>query len=192
MKLPVTIDCCAWNYLFEQQLDLAIELPKGHFTLMMPREVEIEIDAIPDIGKDGNDKRALKTYIANSIASNQIQTTSVFGFASVESDGSLSPTQVYGGFDQGTFQSDKDRHFYATNEIKKQLSGKKPRPTRLAANQADAAIAVRSFDSIVLTNECKTKDGPLNFAAKKNGKVLYLSDLDLSKESLANYIRKFM
>ena len=190
MRLSVSIDCCSWNYLFEHQIDLSTSLPKERFALTMTREVEIEIAVIPDTGKDGSDKRPLKAYIAKSIASNQIQTTSVFGFASLEPDGSLSPVQIYGGFDQGTWQSDADRNWYASKEIQGQLAVKNIRPSGLTGNQADAAVAVRSFDSIVLTNECKTKNGPIKLAAEQKGKVVYLSDLELSCTSLADFISK--
>lgn len=188
MRLSVIIDCCAWNYLFEKQIDLGSALPKGHFSLSMPREVEIEIAAIPDTGKDGTDKRPLKAYIAHSISFNEIQTTYVFGFASYEPDGTQSPVQVCGGFDQGAFQSDVDQSWYASEEVREHLAGKKIRPSGLSQNQADAAVAVRSFDSVVLTNECKTKNGPIKLAAEQNGKVIYLKDVELSGESLADYI----
>lgn len=188
MRFSVSIDCCSWNYLFEHQLDLATALPRERFALTITREVEIEIAAIPDTGKDGSDKLSLKAYIANSIASNQIKTTSIFGFASLEPDGSLSLVQVYGGFDQGAWQSDADRDWYALKEVQGQLVGKKIRPSGLAGNQADAAVAVRSFDSIVLTNECKTKSGPIKLAAEKKGKVVYLKDFELSGISLADYV----
>lgn len=190
MRLVVSIDCCAWSYLFEHLIDLADALPRERFTLTMTREVEIEIAAIPNIGKDGSDKRPLKVYIDNSIAANQIQTTSVFGFASLELDGKLSPVQVYGGFNQGTWQSDADRNWYASKEIQAQLAGKKIRPSGLTGSQADAAIAVRAFDSIVLTNECKTKNGPIKIAAEQKGKVAYLMDFELSGVSLADYLSK--
>jgi hypothetical protein len=187
MSIWVTIDSCAWNYLFEKGFDLSKELPNDRFTLTIVREVEIEIEKIPDKGKDGSNKQPLKDYIANSIASNHVRTTSIFGFATHEPDGSLSKTQVYGPFGQGTFQSEDDRDFYASPEIKKLL--RKPiRPSGLCENQADAAVAVRSFNSIVLTNEGKGKTGPLKFAKTKNGCVVYLKDFELSGESLADYL----
>jgi hypothetical protein len=68
-------------------------------TVYLTREVEIEISCIPDIGQTGNaDKRALKAYIADAIATNRVRTSGVFGFASHDPDGSVSKVQVYGGF----------------------------------------------------------------------------------------------
>lgn len=197
MKTSVIIDSCAWNYLFIEDIDLATALPKESFTLTMPRELEIEISAIPDVGKTGKngvvgeDKRALKAYIASSIASNNIVTSSVFGFATCEPDGSLSPVQVHGGFDQGTFQSEADRDFYNRPEIRNQIEGKEPRPTGLSKNQGDAAVAVRSFSSVVLTNESKNKVGPIKIAADMNGRIAYLEDFVSSGKSLAEYVLQF-
>ena len=188
MKLPISIDCCAWNYLFDHEVDLANSLPAERFALTMTREVEIEISSIPDAGKDGSDKRPLKEYIANSIALNNSQTSFVFGFASVEPDGSLSPVQVFGGFDQGTFQSDSDREWYGSSDVQKQLNGKKVRPSGLLGNQADAAVAVRSFDCVVLTNERKSKGGPIKLAAEQNGNIAYLEDFESSGLLLAEFI----
>ena len=142
-KIHVYIDSCAWNYLFRNQLDLAQELPGDRYSLCVTREVEIEIDAIPATGKDGIDKRALKQFIADAIETNSIQTTSVFGFASVEPDGSLSKIQVFGGFDQSTFQSTADREWYESEAVTKLLDGKKLSGSGLGKAQADASLAVR-------------------------------------------------
>jgi hypothetical protein len=103
MAIPVFIDTCAWDWLFARQVDLGEAFPGGKYALFVTREVEIELASIPD-EKDGKDKRPLKLYIAESITKHGVGTTSVFGFASVEADGSLSKVQVYGGFGQGTFR----------------------------------------------------------------------------------------
>lgn len=188
-KTSVYIDGCAWNKLFADGVELAEAFPSEGYSLSVTREVEIEILAIPPIGKDGTDNRQLKAYIADSIARNNVITTSVFGFASVEPDGSLSKVQVYGGFDQGTFQSDVDRAWYASKEAKSLLEGKSKREgSGLTKNQADASLAVRSFDSIVLTNENKDKSGPLRLAAEHGGRVVYLADVIKSQLSLGEYI----
>lgn len=191
-RISVIIDSCAWNYLFDNEVDLLKELPKENFILTMPRELEIEISSIPTTGKCGTDKTLLKRYIEKSIESNKIMTTSTFGFASEEPDGSLSLVQVFGGFDQGTFQSEEDAVFYALDEIQNCITGKKVRTSGLGVNQADAAIAVRSFESIILTNEDKNKSGPLRIAKAMNGKVAYLSDFTLTNKSLANWIKQII
>jgi hypothetical protein len=71
------------------------------FAIFITREVEIERLAIP------NNKAALRNYIDQTIARCGIRTTSVFGFAT---DGP--GPQRYGGFDQGTFQSQTEIEFY--------------------------------------------------------------------------------
>lgn len=193
MATLVYIDNCAWDYLFSKQIDLASELPRDSFELCITREVEIEVGSIPDTGKDGSDKRSLKKYIQESIDANQVQTTSVFGFASLEPDGSLSKIQVYGGFDQGTFQSNADRDWYASKEVQDRLREKPVRSSGLSVDQADASLAVRSFGAIVLTNERKGKPGPLSMAADQGGRVIHLScEVEPSGLSLGQYLKRMM
>jgi hypothetical protein len=184
MTTNVSIDSCAWNYLFEHQVNIAEVFPSDEYTLSVTREVEIELSAIPDRA----DKQALKVYIADSIATHNVQTTSVFGFASVEPDGSLSKVQVYGGFDQGTFQSDADRDWYASSDVKRLLHGKAKRKSGLSDNQADASLAVRSFASIVLTKESPKKKGPLSLAATQGGRIVCLDEIEKIGLSLKEYI----
>jgi hypothetical protein len=188
MTTSVIIDSCAWDYLFEHQVNLSDVFLPDRYTLSVTREVEIEILAIPDIGKDLEDKMDLKSYITTCIANHNVQTSSVFGFASVEPDGSLSKVQAYGGFGQGTWQSEADRRWYGSSEVKSLLHGKAKRTSGLSRNQADASLAVRSFDSIVLTNERKTNSGPLQLAADQGGQVVYLEDVEHSGLSLKDYI----
>jgi hypothetical protein len=188
LKIAVFIDSCAWNELFSDNVDLAEVFPQERYSLFVTREVEIELLAIPTTGKDGTYNRRLKAYIAESIATHSVRTTSVFGFASVEPDGSLSKVQVYGGFGQGTWQSDTDRRWYGSDQVRSLVDNKGMRTTGLAKNQADASLAVRSFDSIVLTNEGKENSGPLRLAAEQGGRVVYLADVKASRFSLKDYI----
>jgi hypothetical protein len=198
MTIPVFIDSCAWNYLFKHGIDLTRELPREEFALFMPREVEIEIGNIPDDGKDSEgknrvDKRPLKSYIKNSIEANRVRTTSVFGFASLEPDGSLSKIQTFGGFNQGTFQSEHDRAWYASEVVKQHFPGNKIQNSGLGKNQADASLAVRSFSSIILTDERKGKAGPLSIAAEQGGHIVYLRDeVETSRLSLRAYLCKLL
>ncbi|ASK99062.1 hypothetical protein [Xanthomonas citri] len=185
MTIAIYIDSCAWNYLHDRAIDLATELPSDIYTLHLTREVEIELEAIPNGGK----KEALKAYIFASIERCSIKTASVFGFQTLESDGLPSKAQVYGGFGQGTFQSDADRKFYALPEVKCQLRGKSSRKTGLSNNQADASLAARSFGAFVLTND--EKPGPLKLAANKGGKIVYLAEeVDKSGLTLGEYMSR--
>lgn len=191
IRTSIVIDSCAWNYLFKYKIDLSVTFPQDRYLLSVTREVEIELLAIPDIGSDGEDKRRLKAYIADSIAANQVRTSSVFGFASVEPDGTLSAVQVYGGFGQGTWQSDADQAWHASAPVRG-LQRQKRMKTGLAQNQADTSLGVRSFDSIVLTNEDPGNKGPLQLAARQGGHVIYLSEVKGSGPELANYVEAFI
>lgn len=176
MTVSVYVDSCAWNFLFENKCNLAEELPHSRYTICITREVEIELSTIPDVGHNGVDKRELKAYIKQGIYRLPVTTSYVFGFQTLESDGTPSPVQVHGGFDVGTFQSDEERAFYARPEVMKQLQSGKKANTGLGKNEADASLAVKSLSSIVLTNERRGKAGPLKLASDLGGRVVYLEE----------------
>ena len=180
-KIAVTLDNNVWDFLFQRNIDLALELPLDEFAIFITREVEIEGLAIPEKPS----KAALKDYISRTISDSDIRTTSVFGFAS---DGP-GPRRV-GGFGHGTFQSQTEREFYAA--ISEQyLLGKSKTKSQLTKNEGDAAVAAQSFFSIALTCEGPDKSGPLRFAAEHGGKVLYLGEFDQSGLTLKEYIEAF-
>lgn len=124
MTVHIYIDSCAWNFLFRFGADLLAEFPPDSYQLHMTREVEIEVEGIPETGKDWTDNRPLKQYIAANIARSNVATTGTFGFQTYELDGTRSKVQVYVGFGQGNFQSDQERAYYASPEIKAQILGK--------------------------------------------------------------------
>jgi hypothetical protein len=134
-KIAITLDNNVWDFLLYHELDLASELPSDHFAFFIPREVEIETLAIPT----SPSKTALKDYIARTINDCGVRTTSVFGFAR-EGPG----PERFGGFDQGTWQSENERQFYAS--ISEQyLAGRPEKNSQLNDNEADAAVAAKSF-----------------------------------------------
>jgi len=171
MKIAVSIDSSAWNWLFRNAIDTSIVLPSDEFSLFITRHIEVEISAIPDVGADGSDNRPLKRYIRESISRNQITTTATFGFA--EANPPEGPA-TYAGFGQGTFQSDVERAWYARDDVQKQIIGKHPRkPGMLPRNAADASMAVASFHGVALTYD-KNK-GPIKTASKIGGNIVFLA-----------------
>lgn len=188
MKTPIYVDSCAWNYLFDAEVAMGNIFPSQEFTLLITREVEIELLEIPDIGKDGTDKRPLKRFIQQSISNLPVRTTSFFGFATFEKDGTRSKHQVNSGFGQGGFRPAADRDWYAQEDVRKHLDGKPLRGSTLSRNQADASLGVRSFGAILLTNEKKTNSGPIRVAADQSGHVLYLRDLEASSLTLKDFV----
>ena len=183
MTISVLIDSNAWNFLFDRNIDLSCELPREDFALFITREVEIEIGAIPDDGKDRSDKRPLKRYIYESIAQNQVTTTATFGFS--EANPADGPA-TYAGFGQGTFQSEKERDWYAREQIKSYFLGKSKKGSGLSANQADTAVSAASFDCVVLT--CDKKKGPIAEAKEAGGWIVFLSDELLASQSLQQIV----
>jgi hypothetical protein len=177
-KIAITLDNNVWNFLFDKNIDLASELPADLFTIHITREIEIETLAIPD----RDSKKALKEYIAGTIASCGIKTTWVFGFAH-EGPG----PQRHGGFGVGTWQSQTEQEFYAAIR-ERFLIGKSQKNSMLSDNEGDAAVAAKSFSSIALTCELPDKIGPLRFASEHGGKVLYLESFERSGLTLRVYI----
>ncbi len=177
MTISLTIDCNAWDCFFNKGMNLAVELPPGEFRLFMPREIEIEIQAIPDVSKDGRSNQALKEYVYKTITRHSVTTTGHFGFAEAG---------CYSGFNQGTFMSDNERNWYAT-AIPKHVLGKKRTGSGLTKNMADTAVAASSFHSAVLTAD--SKGGPIKDAYKLGGKVIYLHDFDAQPLPLRDFIK---
>lgn len=185
MRIPVFVDSNVWNLLCQHGVDLSVILPRERFSLWCTREVAIELQAMPDVGKDGGDKKELKVYIQNSMNQNHIQTSYVFGFSEAN-DPDQPP--VFGGFDQGVFQSEQERDWYRRGDVQKFLVGQSRKGSRLSKNQADASLGAASMGSVVLT--CDRKRGPLRVAHESGGSVLFLSEEILVWSSLATMIEK--
>jgi hypothetical protein len=179
-KISVTLDSNVWNFLFDGGVNLASELPSDEFAIFITREVEIETEAI-----SATSKATLMEYIAQAIADSGIKTTSVFGFAS-EGPG----PQRCGGFDQGVWQSQTEREFYAAI-TQRFLVGRREKRSQLTENEGDAAVAAQSFFSIVLTCESSKINGPLRYAREHGGAVLHLGEFDRSKQTLKEFIVAF-
>lgn len=145
------------------------------------REVEIEKDAIPNTEA----KRGIIEYIERTMRECNVAVASSFGFYVPGQK-----LQRYGGFGHGTFASE------AENGLRKELLtrfvvGNAETGSGLLRDEADLALAVQSAYGIVLTNERPTKNGPLQYAARKGGKVLYLEHFQSSGLSLRAFISAF-
>lgn len=164
-RVSVSLDNNIWDWLFDRHdtFSLSEELPSGRFALVIPREVEIEHQAIP-VHKPGKlEKRA---FIAETIRSCSIQTVGYFGFAA--------PPGVVNrclGFDCGTWMSELER---ARTQAMRHFLESKERPTGLVGNETDLRLAVLAFSSVVLTRD--SEPGPLQFSRQRGGKVLLVND----------------
>jgi hypothetical protein len=183
MTIALVIDSNAWNFMYERRMDLNKELPPELFSLFITREIEIEIEAIPDISKQGDDNSSFKKYIYENLQRANVKTSRVFGFAEANS-----PTgpPIYGPLGFGTFQCEKDRSWYQRDITKGYLLGKSIRPSGLTKNQADVSVGASSFHGIVLTSD--KKNGTIPDAANNGGKVIYLSDFKDKTLTLGEYI----
>ena len=176
-RIAVTIDSNVWDQLHNLNLELAIELPTARFALFVPREVEIELDAIPD----QPNKTALKEYIRHQMLGASVKVSAIFGFATETGP------QRHGGFAFGTFQSEDARAFYAAIRDE-YLIGKPIRGSKLSHNEADAALGAASLASVVLTRDLR-KAGPLRIAREYGGKLVDMTQFDSAGLSLASLIK---
>jgi hypothetical protein len=173
MKIPVFIDSCAWDYLYDNRVNLDYELSSDKYQICQTKEILIEINAMPDFRKDGFDNREKKVYINKYL--HRVHNVCVFGFRTMDSNGEPAKAQVYGGFGQGTFQSADAREYYSSKDVKRYVFGKKRKDgTGLGDNQADASLAEKSRNAIVLTAEKPEKPGPLKDASMRGWYVVYL------------------
>lgn len=170
--ISVYLDNNVWDFLFARRLDLALELPRDEFCICLTREAEFEI---PPIKSD-----ELKAFINATIQNCVIQTDAFFGF----NDDSLPQSeQRVRGWGIGRWASREELAFI--NQQRTPL-GKK-RKTKLYNDEADISLAARSFHSVVLSFDAKS--GPINDAYKQGGNVVFLTDFDQSKMSLADFVR---
>lgn len=170
MSISVFIDGNVWNFLFDRNLDLSVELPSDEFILCHTREAEFEIP----VGKPELDK-----FIEATINRCNIKTDSYFGF----SDETRPPSeQRFGGFDVGRFATPEEIDF-----ISRHRASQIERPTKLQKNEADIALAARSLHSVVLTLDQKSV--PMKNASKQGGRVVYLNDFGHQKLPLAVFIK---
>jgi hypothetical protein len=176
MSIAIYIDNNVWDFLFERNLDLSVELPSAEFCLCLTREAEFEIPPIP------REKEALKSYIETTLEKCVVKTDSYFGFYN---DAHSPNEQRMGDFNVGRWATPEELAFLEQQRTR--LGGKKP-TTKLYKNEADISIAARSFHSVVLSLD---RTGPINEAYKQGGKVVFLTEFDDSGLSLANFIKSF-
>ena len=179
-RIAVTIDSNVWDLFHKLGVELSVELPANRFVLGIPRQIEIELAAIPD----RPDKLALKTYVSRQMREADIHVSALFGFAEAAGD----PAR-HGGFGFGTFQSDDERAYY-TAISPQHLINKPPTGSRLTKNEGDAALGAASLGSVVLTCDVK-KPGPIREAVcNHGGKVLDMRQYHVSGLSLATLIER--
>ena len=158
--IDVHIDSCAWNFLLEFGVDLCSEFPADSFRLWIPREIEMELAAIPP------EKALLLAFIQDAVARCGVRVDVWFGFCDADTP---PEARKVGGFDEGRWVSKQEWDFFDAN---RHLIGSGSRPlTHLKKNEGDLALAARSFTSVVLTADVKSS-GPLAVARSMGGNVL--------------------
>jgi hypothetical protein len=185
----VYIDSCAWNRLHFLGVELAVEVPAARYRLAITREVEIETELF----RKSKPESEVLPYIDHALANFQVETSSWFGFAMHDSEGNLSAHQPYGGFDVGTWQSDKERTWLSQAEVLDMLSKSPNKKGPLGTNQADASQGARAFDAVIVTDELKVRQGgkpkgPLQLAWEQGGHVVFLREVEASGMGLDAFI----
>lgn len=135
--------------------------------MFITREVELEQLQISDDSKQGVDKRPLKEFIRNSIERRQVKTFIAEKAPMIQF--------VMGALAKASLMPEIERDWRQREDIQRYVIGASKRKTTvLRQNEADVAQAVASLSSVLITNESKTKSGPVLIAAANGGRVLYL------------------
>ncbi|WP_213948487.1 hypothetical protein [Luteibacter sp. dw_328] len=183
----VYIDSCAWNRLHTLGVDLAAELPADRYQVAITQEVAIETELF----RKSKPESDVLPYIDNALEAAQVKTSSWFGFAMHEPDGTVSPYQPYGGFDVGTWVSENESAWLSQATVLAMLSKSQNKKGPLGANQADASQGARAFDAVILTDERRVRKngkGPLQLAAEQGGHVVFLNEVEASGLGLDAFI----
>lgn len=176
MHIAVFFDNNVWDFLFLRKLDLDVQLPRAEFPILITREAEFEIAAIPAC------KAELKAFIEGWIERRDIRTDPLFGFA----DESLpADEQRVGGWDQGRWADPIEIRFMAEQNAKPR-SRKKKAKTRLYAHEADISLAARSLRFVVLTRDTKKA---LKDAHEQGGRVIYVDKFNPDTMTLGQFIK---
>lgn len=91
------------------------------------------------------------------------------------------------GFGEGRWASSAKVAFYALQQAR--LHDPK-RKTGLYKNEADIALAARSFDSVVLSLD--SKPGPLRDAQRQGGRIVFLNELQDAPHALGSAVERHL
>ncbi|GAA0576960.1 hypothetical protein GCM10009416_14440 [Craurococcus roseus] len=176
MVIDTYLDNNVWDLLFDLRLDLCAELPPGEFRILITREGEMEVTAIPE-------RRAeLRAFINGTIGRCGVEVDGHFGFR----DDNLPPEeQRTMGFGSGRFITEDERDFAAHTPWRSDDPPRKPE-VKLRRNEADVALAARAFLGVVLTLD--RKPGALADAHRQGGKVVFLTGFEGSGLTLREFV----
>ena len=179
-KVSVFIDSCVWDLLFSSGVNLATALPRDRFSVCMTKQVyDFEIAAL------AAKKQSLKKYIDQQVFEFGIEIKSFFGCVSYDDKPGF--RRRTGGCSEGemvTYESGiLVQEFEKLHKQREQGSG-------LFGNEADASMAIRCLmGSVVITAESRDGKGPLQVAASRGGKVIFLpNNFDFTQCSLRNLV----
>lgn len=178
MRMAITsvfLDHNVWHVLFRRRLGIDAELPRVEFAIGITREAEFEIAAIPP------DEAGLRDFIAKTRADRDVVADTYFGF---NNEALPQDQQRVGGFGVGRWASADELEFIAKlrGAVKPSL-----RKTKLYKNEADLALAARSFQCVVASFDERSR--PLRAARDLGGKVVFLTDWPESGLMLGAFIK---
>ena len=171
--VKLLIDSCAWNFFYEKCDNLSTLFSPTDYSIFMPKELRIEMDAIP------LKKKNLKEWIERQLMDYQVENSCHFGFSSVSDP--VERKSPLGGFGEGFFVS---AEFNA--EIKKYSIGNKLRGSGLYTNEADALLCAYSkMDGFLVV----TNDSQRNFKKIDSTKdnIIFLNDYDECRAGSLKY-----
>ncbi len=168
----IYLDSNVWDLLHDHGIDLLQEFPRESFKLYLVREAEFEISAMPE---------PLRLFAQGEIERCSIGVSLPFGFYDSRYP---ADKQRVGGFGQGSWLNAENHEFRASQA--ERVGPKVQTKTGLLKNEADAAFAGASFNSIVLS--LNKNGGPLKTALARGGMVIFLNDFDPAVHRLGTWV----
>ncbi len=127
-------------------------------------------------------KAGLRAFIEATIARCGVATDAHFGF---RDDGVPLDEQRTAGFGRGRFVTEEAAFERGTS--RRRAAGTRKPEVKLRRNEADIALAARSFRGVVLTRD--RKPGALSDARRQGGKVVFLTGFEESGMTLRDFVK---
>lgn len=178
-KRVIYIDCCAFDILFDEEINITKEFPDSEYVLKTTKGVVNELEDI------GVNKQPIKDFSLALVNSDKINVDCFFGF----SDG-LNNYRHIGGFDEGKLASISQNSFL--NATKGKL-GNKQKKSGIQKHQADRDLLALGLGQIILTAETVLGCTELKqLAENQDTKVINIAEWQDEIQSKYVTLRKYV
>lgn len=176
-KRIIYIDCCAFNILFDENVNITVEFPDADYELRTTKGVVKELeDIIINIH--------IKEFALALVNSDQIHVDSFFGFSNGQNK-----YRQFGGFGEGSFIGNSQNNFFkaTVDELGSVMK------SGMRKHQIDRDLLAHSLGYIVLTAENVLGSGYLKqLAESQYTKVINIIKWQKAIQSKYVTLRKYV